>query len=798
MKHIKYIIFLLSIVLLGNFTKADPIQLRIPDSTATVGDFINMPIYVDSSLTGENVFSYQFQISYTNSRLNFISIEITGTMVQSWGSPLVNSSTPGILSIAGAGTTPLIGTGVLFYMRFECIQNGTGYLNFDGGTANNFFNEHLPEVILDDGYISISPAPSIHVTPENGLLAVGEELQFNVSGGTSPYIWSSTNPTVAFVNSSGLLTASATGFTRVVAEDAMGIKDTIDESVEVRALKLTIPDTSAWQGSMVEIPVYISDVTGLNIISGNFCITFNQNILTAINYNKTGSLLEGYSNILFNNSHPGELLVAFAGTTPLSGSGVLLYLQFNVSSVYTGGTYLSFTNALFNEIYPAKTVNGYFTTINFPTINVSPYTYSIVAGETVQFNASGGIPPYTWNSSDNLVATIDASGLLTAHCSGVIQITATDDIGATGSSGDITVYDTYVTIPDVYGSILSIYDLPVIISDLPAGQSVFSISGTISFETPELDAVDIITDGTLTTGWAFFKVITGNKISFAFAGTTSFNSPGVMFKIRFQLTPDLMPGENAWVNLQEIILNEGIPSPLLVNGSITGADGIIIDLWANLEGPFNGMNMNTDLNSSGHLPHYQPYNTSPWNYPGTEYVGTIPNSNVVDWGLIELRETSGGAVDATPGTMIARQAAFFLSNGEIVGTDGIRNLVFSSTVTNNLFVIIWHRNHLGIMSAVPVTISGGIYTYDFTAPAGQAYGGVSAQVNLSGGEYGMFAGNGNGDNDINPTDKTGIWEPDAGNNGYLRGDFNMNGQVNNQDKNGKWLPNDGTAGHVPD
>jgi len=302
----------------------------------------------------------------------------------------------------------------------------------------------------------------------------------------------------------------------------------------------------------------------------------------------------------------------------------------------------------------------------------------------------------------------------------------------------------------------------------------------------------------LSAGWAFFKVITGNEISFALAGTTNFNSPGAMFKIRFQLTPDLTPGENAWVHIDDILLNEGVPLPWTVNGSITGVSGIVVSLKANLEGPFTGPDMNTGLNSGGYLQTSQPYNISPWYYTGIESVGAIPNQNVTDWVLVELRETTGGASTATPAKMIERQAALLLNEGLVVGMDGISNLVFSSTITHNLFVIVWHRNHLGIMSAVPVTISGGIYTYDFTTPAGQAYGGASAQVNLGGGEYGMFAGNGNGDNDINSTDKTGIWEPDAGNNGYLRGDFNMNGQVNNQDKNDVWLPNDGTGGFVPD
>ncbi|MBN1338239.1 MAG: right-handed parallel beta-helix repeat-containing protein, partial [Bacteroidales bacterium] len=63
-----------------------------------------------------------------------------------------------------------------------------------------------------------------------------------------------------------------------------------------------------------------------------------------------------------------------------------------------------------------------------------------------------------------------------------------------------------------------------------------------------------------------------------------------------------------------------------------------LDLKAFLEGPFNGSEMNTTLNSGGHLPLSQPYNQAPWYYSGTEAVTAIPNTDVVDWVLIELRD----------------------------------------------------------------------------------------------------------------------------------------------------------------
>ena len=792
MKKIKYIL-LLCIVLTG-FHVRSQIQMRIPTLPSTVGNSIDVPVYVDNSLTGLNVVSFQLKITYNSSYLSYTSSIITGTMVSGWGNPTVNSSTPGTLNIAHAGATALTGTGILFYIRFQCIASGTSSVAFSGGTASNFFNEGTPVMTFVNGSVTISPAPFITVSPNTALLSVGETQQFTVSGGTAPYSWSLTNPATGTISSTGLMTTAAPGFTKVNVQDNGGIVDQTDGDIEIRAMKLTLPSVSEWQGGTIEIPITTTSLTGYGLLSGEIKITFNGNILTPTGYNTTGTLLQGYSNISMNNTIAGSTTFAFAGTTALAGTGILIKLIFNISAVNTGSTALNFTSAIFNETMLAKTVNGYFTMITFGNIYISPNTYSIVAGQTKQFVASGGIPPYNWSSSDNTVATVDGAGILTALKSGVIQLSVIDNVGASGTSGNISVFDTYVSLPNVFGQLGTQYDMPVLISTIPVGQSVYAVQGTISFKSPELTALDIITTGTMSDGWSFAKIVSGNTITFAGAGTVPFNSPGAMFKVRFQLNAELTNGEYAYVNINNILLNEGIPLPLTGNGSITGTGGIVVSLKTMLEGPFNGTDMNTHLNPWS-IQHTQPYNTAPWNYNGSESFIAVPNANVVDWVLIELRETAGGAATATSATVVARQAALLLKNGSIVANDGISNLLFGISVTNNLYVVIWHRNHLGIMSSVPVTIGGGVYTYDFTTALSKAY--LNGQKSLGGGKYGMFAGNADGNYTINATDISSKWDLQAGKSGYHSADMNLNSQVNNGDKNDVWLPNLGTTYTLP-
>ncbi|MCD4736452.1 MAG: right-handed parallel beta-helix repeat-containing protein, partial [Bacteroidales bacterium] len=181
--------------------------------------------------------------------------------------------------------------------------------------------------------------------------------------------------------------------------------------------------------------------------------------------------------------------------------------------------------------------------------------------------------------------------------------------------------------------------------------------------------------------------------------------------------------------------------------------GYYVGLKQYLEGPFNGTDMNTDLNPD--------------------------------------------AASATSGTMLAQQAAFLKNDGSIVGMDGSLIPLFNSTITQQLFVVTWHRNHLGIMSANPLVESGGIYNYDFTSSAGQVFGGTLACKELAPGIWGMVGGDGNANGQVNNSDKNDVWAPQAGTSGYMAGDFNLDSQVNNLDKNDLWIPNSGTGSQVP-
>jgi hypothetical protein len=204
----------------------------------------------------------------------------------------------------------------------------------------------------------------------------------------------------------------------------------------------------------------------------------------------------------------------------------------------------------------------------------------------------------------------------------------------------------------------------------------------------------------------------------------------------------------------------------------------------------SGGTMTTSLNSSGFMPFPQPYIVAPWNYTGSERVYNMP-TDIVDWVLVELR------TGTEANTTVGRRAAFLKSDGSIVDLDGLSQVKFNRIVPGNYYIVIRHRNHLPIMSANPVNLSfTNSSLHDFSTAQTQAYG-SEPMVDLGGGLYGMYAGDGNGDGGINIVDRNLVWRLQNGTIGYLPGDFDLNSGVNIIDRNLKWRVNNGKLSQVP-
>ncbi len=117
-----------------------------------------------------------------------------------------------------------------------------------------------------------------------------------------------------------------------------------------------------------------------------------------------------------------------------------------------------------------------------------------------------------------------------------------------------------------------------------------------------------------------------------------------------------------------------------------------------LQGPHDsGTQMHTNLMSM--IPIKEPYTALGFvaleNPGATTNFLTINLQNIVDWVVLELRDASYNIVTA--------RAALLKANGSIVGVNGFSAVTFENVNSGNFHVVVRHRNHLGVMTNLPIS-----------------------------------------------------------------------------------------------
>ena len=143
--------------------------------------------------------------------------------------------------------------------------------------------------------------------------------------------------------------------------------------------------------------------------------------------------------------------------------------------------------------------------------------------------------------------------------------------------------------------------------------------------------------------------------------------------------------------------------------------------------------------------------------------------------------------DASSTTIIGRKAGFLLNNGTVVDLDGATPLLFNISKQGPSFVVIRHRNHLGVLSNSLPSNAAGTFASDYSALANsyKASGASSDPVVLlsgGSGKYGLWAGDANKNGIVNGTDVSAIKLATASlATGYLFTDANLSNSINGTD-----------------
>jgi len=216
--------------------------------------------------------------------------------------------------------------------------------------------------------------------------------------------------------------------------------------------------------------------------------------------------------------------------------------------------------------------------------------------------------------------------------------------------------------------------------------------------------------------------------------------------------------------------------PSCFTGSFTNRAGLTLRPKVFLQGAYNAGLMTDGLRSGGHLPSTTPYGGSEMLRPAAL---TVTGANaIVDWVLVQLRDKNA------PGTVLHTRDALLQSDGDVVGMDGSSPLFFNGVANNDYFVVIRHRNHLGVMSQSALTMNTSIRTANFTDGSVPLYLNT-AQATLAPGVFGMIAGDVDQSGVVAASDRSLTWN-DRNLTGYKAADVGLDGLVSAADRSVVW------------
>ncbi|MEA4936326.1 MAG: cohesin domain-containing protein [Paludibacter sp.] len=555
-KHIRKICFMMILVCLVNPVHA--ITLALHDTLTYKGAFVDIPVYAEDDLTGSEVSAYSLQLEFDGQKMQVADIITNQTLSGALGTPVVNTTQAGIVTISAAGTGYLSGNGILIIVRFKLLDSGGTYLNFTG-KSNNYMNEGNPALTFRNAWININNPPSIEIYSDRTCLAVGDSLQLWVWGGNEPYKWAVSDLAKATVSQTGLLKTLQEGNITVYAEDINGIKDSLTNFI-IRPVKLSIPgNLTQWKNNDIDIPVYSTDLSSGNINSGSFRLNFNTALIQPEDLITEGTLLENCQ-VMMNKDNNG-IHIAFASKNTISGAGTLLYIRCKITEDNSYSTQIDFAETVFNENIYAVTENGRFTTQQFEQLFINPFSGEILAGDSLQMEAQGELtPPLLWTVGDPAIAEISSGGVLRAKHGGKTKVFVSDSKGAKGFSDYFYLLDASVSLPD---TLICMNEnqlrLPLKINYITLQHQISSMQFELLYDTARMTYTGLSSEDGITSDWLHMSNDQSGRILYAGSGASSVSQTGTLLYFNFILKNSFSIYDWAGFTLDNLRMNEGNP-----------------------------------------------------------------------------------------------------------------------------------------------------------------------------------------------------------------------------------------------
>lgn len=328
--------------------------------------------------------------------------------------------------------------------------------------------------------ITVRYAPVVTMTPSSALLQPGGTRQFTANvqadaGVNTSVTWSSSNPAVAVVSSSGLVTAQSMGTTIItatsVADESRRATATVTVAPAVRDVMISpailtiapqatelltatvlgdagVPTGIIWRSANPSV----ASVAANGAVTG---VSLGSTTITALSVADTTKRATASITVRVPpqvSVNPATVALYLGQTvdivaTVTAGAGVSTAVTWrssnpSIASVNSTGraTAVGFGTTLVTAISVADTTRRASTTVTVvprvQSVSVSPATVSVSPGASATLSAvvaadPGAVTAVIWRSSNGAVANVSSNGVVTGIANGSATITALSVVDTT-------------------------------------------------------------------------------------------------------------------------------------------------------------------------------------------------------------------------------------------------------------------------------------------------------------------------------------------------------------------------------
>lgn len=284
--------------------------------------------------------------------------------------------------------------------EFSVRSNGSGVLNVVFRPIANFDYAAVNAI-----EVVLTPITSVAVTPSTASVGVGDTTRLSATvlpanATNQRVVWSSSNTSVVSVDASGLVKGVSPGVATITATTNEGQKTA---SSTVTASNIAVDG------------VMIASMASVGV---NNSLTLAASVQPTNATNKT---------VVWSTSNAGIVSVDQNGVLTGVAPGTATVTVTTQDGGKTASSVVTVSNVLITGI-----------TLNKPTATVGVGDTTSIKGTVAPANASN--KTIVWSSSNPAIATVNATGIVTAVAVGTASINATaQDAGGVSSSSAITV-----------------------------------------------------------------------------------------------------------------------------------------------------------------------------------------------------------------------------------------------------------------------------------------------------------------------------------------------------------------------